>query len=152
MLLRVWAGLAWLDGPSAPNTGYLAAVDTEWRRNATAVRARYEREFAALSGVESVLTTHVVSASAGRRFSRATDLGVSSLYRWQQDFAAGPFRATYQTWTSQLVVSQTATDWLLWSAAGSMVWQSARGSAQTAVVRDYRLMISATFTTTTTFW
>jgi hypothetical protein len=152
MLLRLQAGLAWLDGPGDSVLGYLAAADTEWRREVTAVRVRYEREFAALSGVDSVLSTHVVSASTSRRFSRATDVGASSVYRWQRDLVAGPVRTVYQTWTSQLVVSQKASDRLAWSASGAMVWQSARAGTQTTVVRDYRLMVSATFTTTTTFW
>lgn len=157
ILLRLLAGLAWLDGPNIPDTGYLVSVDTEWRRNLLAVRARYEREFGALSGVQGVLTTHAASASASRRFSRATDVGVSGLYRWQQDLAAVPFRAIYQTWTSQVIVSQNATDWLAWSATASMVWQASRIAPEiTVTVRDYRLMVNVTFTTTTTttttFW
>jgi hypothetical protein len=100
-----------------------------------------------------VLTTHVASASASRRFSRATDVGISGLYRWQQDLAEVPFRAIYQTWTSQVIVSQNATDWLAWSATASTVWQASRVAPETTVtVRDYRLMLNVTFITTATFW
>jgi hypothetical protein len=153
MLIKLQAGVALLDGPAIPSVGYTTGINSEWRHEQLTVRAEYGRDFAALGEVDGVLVTHTVALAATQRFSRSLEASVSGRYRWQQDLAPGSRRAVYQSWSSQLEVAKTATDWLVLRASSFVVQQSTSPAPPSGgVVRDYRAMLSATVVATTTLW